>query len=472
MKVGEDVRLDGVVTTKGAIGLGAADITGMLSCGGATLAGRDKDGNALAAARMKVGEDVRLDKGFTADGAIHLESADITGKLSCRGAELTGRNEDHCALSAAGMKVGEDVRLDEVLTTKGAIGLGAADITGMLSCGGAMLAGRDEDGNALSAAGMKVGGDVSLGDCLIASGAISLVLARLSGSLHLTPERLAGDQKDADQRKEVSLDASRAQVTGTLDWAPAEQVRGQVNLEGATVGELKDDWSGNRRDTGYWPDDGRLRLDGFTYDRLAGQPQASVDQRLDWICGQYQTSAKGSAAGFATQPYEHLAALYRRAGQDTEARKVAIARRRDLRKYGDLSRYRKFGNWFLDNTIRYGYQAWRAAVLLVIAFAAFWIISVLAQNRHVIVPVGDLVGVHPVPVATHCTSSYPCFYPFGYAIDVVVPIVNVHQADNWGMDGHAPWGWAWVAVTWLMTGLGWALVTLLVAGYTGLVRQQ
>jgi len=33
-------------------------------------------------------------------------------------------------------------------------------------------------------------------------------------------------------------------------------------------------------------------------------------------------------------------------------------------------------------------------------------------------------------------------------------------------------GRAWVAVTWIATGLGWALATLLVAGYTGLVRRE
>jgi hypothetical protein len=30
----------------------------------------------------------------------------------------------------------------------------------------------------------------------------------------------------------------------------------------------------------------------------------------------------------------------------------------------------------------------------------------------------------------------------------------------------------WVAGTWIATGLGWALATLLIAGYTGLERRQ
>ena len=107
---------------------------------------------------------------------------------------------------------------------------------------------------------------------------------------------------------------------------------------------------------------------------------------------------------------------------------------------------------------------------LAAVFVIFAWLSVLAQQHHLIVPVGSFK--ESAPSATNCTSSYPCFYPVGYAVDTVIPIINVHQADNWGPDGNAPWGRAFVAVTWIATGAGWALVTLLVAGYTGLVRQD
>jgi hypothetical protein len=90
----------------------------------------------------------------------------------------------------------------------------------------------------------------------------------------------------------------------------------------------------------------------------------------------------------------------------------------------------------------------------------------------VIVPVGSTAGLNPAPTATTCTSDYPCFYPFGYTVDTVIPIINVHQADNWSPDANAPAGWLWVVGAWGATAAGWALATLLVAGYTGLVRQD
>jgi len=194
-----------------------------------------------------------------------------------------------------------------------------------------------------------------------------------------------------------------------------------------------------------------------------------VRQRLQWIRSQY-TGVKPAA--FAAQPYEQLAAMYRQAGQDTEAREVAIARRRDLRMYGNLNWYRRFGNAFLDKTIRYGYQTWRAAAGLAAVFVAFLVLSIAGQHQHVIVPTGSVNGLHPVPTATRCTSDYPCFYPFGYTIDTVIPIINVHQAEHWGPDAHAPAGWLWVVGAWAATAAGWALATLLVAGYTGLVRRD
>jgi hypothetical protein len=107
---------------------------------------------------------------------------------------------------------------------------------------------------------------------------------------------------------------------------------------------------------------------------------------------------------------------------------------------------------------------------LAVVFVAAWGLAVVAQHLGIMVPVGDVEGLHLVPSATACTAAYPCFYPAGYAVDTVIPIINVHQAQYWGPDGNAPW--AWVTGTWIATALGWALSTLLVAGCTGLVRQQ
>jgi hypothetical protein len=493
MKAGTDVFLDEVHTTAGAVRLSGADITGTLYCRRATLTGTDNDGSTLVADYMKASGGVHLDA-VTAAGAVRLVGAEITKQLSCRGATLAASGH-RSALVADGLKAGGDVLLDKGFTASGAVELPDAQIGGKLSCRGSRLTGADQGGVVLNGKGIKVGGDVSLGKGFTAVRTVSLAAARVTGSVDLRPARLAGEGQTA-------LNMARAQIAGRLRWAPRKQVSGRVNLEGCSVGELEDAWSGKRANAnGYWPGGGLLSLDGFIYGRFSEDQKADVEQRLSWVRSQYQRSgddgpakfaahpkelllwirsqfqrrAGDSPAGFvdfATQPYEQLAAVYRKAGQDDQARTVAIARRADLRKFGNLNRSRWLGNWFLDWSIKYGYETWRAILYLTALFVAFLLLSIVGQHLHVIVPVGDIKGLYPVPTATQCTNDYPCFYPVGYTVDTVVPIINVHQADHWGPDGHAPWGWFWVSGTWMATVAGWALATLLVAGYTGLVRRD
>jgi hypothetical protein len=463
IKVGASVYLDQFLderfTAAGAVWLARADIGGDLACGGAQL-GSNSDGIGLLAEGVKVGGQVFLREGFTADGAVRLLGADITGDLSCRAARL-GSDQNGNALVADRMKVRGEVHLYKGFTADGAVVLNGTDITGDLSFCGAQLTGTDHDGNALVADGMRVGAGVLLDKRFTAAGTVSLNSAR-ADRLVLSPAKPAGAHEIA-----FNVTATEAQIASELRWAPDGQFSGRVDLEDAHVGELEDIWTpAGEQAHGYWPPGGQLRLNGFTY---GGLGEASVKQRLGWIRSQYEGD---KPAAFAAQPYEQLAAMYRQAGQDTEAREVSIARRRDLRKYGNLNWYRRFGNAFLDKTIRYGYQTWRAAAGLAAVFAAFLVLSIIGQHQHVIVPLGDVSGLHPAPTATLCTSNYSCFYPFGYTVDTVVPIINVHQADHWGPDAHAPAGWLWVFGAWGATAAGWALATLLVAGYTGLVRQD
>jgi hypothetical protein len=441
-------------TFSGAVSLLDAHIAGQLFCRDVTLNGRDENGNALYADAMKAG-DVFLNGRFTADtAAVRLAGADITGQLNCQGAHLNGTDSHGNALVADRLNVGSGVFLCEMFTAVGAVRLVGADITGQLNCGGAHLNGTDSHGNALVANGMRVSDDVFIDRGFTAAGNLSLVAARFGGSVVFKPTALAGEGQ-------IALDMARAQIAGAMWWAPAAQVSGCVTMEGASLGELADDWAGGRASAnGYWPSAGLLRLNGFTYDRLGGDHQPSVEQRLGWVRSQYRPEptmlrtdgitapsatvpppaevAAGSSGSFAPEPYEQLAKVYRHAGKDREARKVAIAGRVDERRYGDLDWYRKAGNWFFDKTIKFGYQTRRAALGLAMVFVAFLVMSLFAQHHHAIVPVNDLVvGVHPVPVATRCAPGYPCFYPLGYTADVVIPVINVHQADFWGLNG---WG--------------------------------
>jgi len=397
---------------------------------------------------MRVSRDVTLDTDrdgtpFTVTGAVRLTGADIAGQFKCQGARVRSGDPEGDALICNGMKIGGSVYLDKGFTTSGAVKFSRASIAGSLNCRGARL-GANKKGMALIAERMSVNGGVLLDEGFTAAGSISL---------------------------------RGASIVRELRWAPANVPEGGVNLEGARAQQLTDDWTGGRS-AGYWPQ-GTLRLAGFTYDGFGGDHPLPVEHRLAWIRSQYHvpaskaTTTSSVAIPFAAQPYKQLADVYRRAGQDDDARAIEIARRRDLRRYGSIPLHRKALNWILDATIRYGYQTWRALAGLVglyaIAFSAF----LFAQHQQgLIAPANALAAARVHPTALKCVSEYPCFYPAGYAVDIVFPLINFHQAENWRPNGDHPWGWPWVAGTWVATGLGWSLATLVAVGYTGLARRE
>ena len=70
--------------------------------------------------------------------------------------------------------------------------------------------------------------------------------------------------------------------------------------------------------------------------------------------------------------------------------------------------------------------------------------------------------------ATMCNDKYPCYEPFIYAADVMVPIVDLGQRDAWTPDvargGTDVTYWPWAVggtlvrfVTVLLIAAGWAL---------------
>ena len=523
MKVNGNVFLTETVTTAGGIDLESANIDGTLKCSGARLQGaveRYGGSYALFAQWIKVGGPVRLNMNFTATHTVFLLGADISANLNCRDARLYGTGQ---ALDAERMKLGGNMLAERVLTTAARINLLGADIVGNLKCVDAWL-----NGAACAVYGerLKVHGDIFFGTTKRLSDAAEAIRppdaepenqrmpygwiwlsdAEIDGNLYFTNALLNGanslngvDYSLYGERLNVHSDVlfnsvsspngaiwlRSANIKGKLLWAPGEQLHQQVNLANATAGRLEDDWT---HANGCWPTDGLLNVEGLTYGSFCGDHPASVEERLGWIRSQWphyspkrfwaellsylrHPRKAGSPGRFATQPYEQLASVYQQAGQDNEAHEVVLERRRDVRRYGNLTGYRKALNLLLDKTIQYGYQTWRAVLMLAVVYAVAVAVFLVAQHHaDLIVPLMETSSGKPAPPVTQCTSSYPCFYPAGYAIDTVIPIINVHQATYWGPNGQASWGHALTVFNWVCTALGWALATLTVAGYTGLVR--
>jgi hypothetical protein len=454
------------------------------------LRGRNLIGSALHAERINVGNQVFFDQGFRADGAIYLLGAHIRGNLECRGAQV-GQGNNGRALYAERMTVGGDVYLDSYpdsypgwrnFTAHGTVHLLNTKIGGILSCRGARFEALGARRGSLFAQRMTVGRDVYLNDGFSASGAIQLKAAVIGGSLELAPDRLQQDKRF------FAVDATELKVSGRLSWIPERPVQGRVSLEAAATGDLEDAWTGATgqiRENGYWPTRGRLRLDGFTYRGFTGANQADASHRLQWIRSQYPpqlpepwepASAPGSQAerrtsAFATQPYQQLMRALQGVGRDTGARAAAIALRRDRRKYGRLTWYRKIGDWILDRFIGYGYQTWRVVAGLALLFATVLSFMLIAVHNNAFEAAQNATLLHPGPSATKCENGYPCFSALGYTIDTVIPLIDVHQVDYWAPNANTSWGEACMYVSYTGTALGWLFATLALAGATGIVRR-
>ncbi|MFI6687113.1 hypothetical protein [Streptomyces sp. NPDC050485] len=463
VKVGSDVFLHKNFTAAGAVRFTGANIAGQLNCSSAQLTGMDAEHCALVAELVHVRGHLLFNENFKASGAVHLNGAVIDGQLSLSGAQLTGSTTKGNALEADGIKVGGDVFLHGGFKAAGAVRLQDADITGQLVCSRAEITGMDAESYSLVADGITVGGHALFNDGFKALGTVKLAGARINGHILLEPAELNAAN---------ALVAPGMHVGHEFRWKPATQVTGLVDLERASVHRLVDCWDGDHPNA-HWPPRGKLRLVAFTYETFGGPSAASGKQRLEWIRCNHETASQLKPASFASQPYEQLSRVYRQAGQDNDARNIAIARRQDLRKYGDLTLLRRVFNWLMDKTIKYGYETWRAVAGLAAVYVLVLLGSLVAQHYDTaIVPAKDTARLSPAPTASKCTKDYACFYPAAYAADLLVPVINVRQVENWRPNGATSWGWLYVSGVWIATGLGYMLTTLIVIGYTGLVHRE
>ncbi|MBO4210756.1 hypothetical protein, partial [Micromonospora echinofusca] len=458
-RVGGNLIFDQSRIVAGGFSLLGADIVGQLSGNGAELADCDGNGNALLGDQLKIGAGLFLNR-FRASGAVRFLGADVTGNFQAVEARIDAPGR--AALNADSIAVSGPVRLDRIVVSGGSLRLVGSDLGSTLHLEGADLCGRDEEGHAFSGDRLKVAGGVYMSKGFRASAAVSVQGADIGKSLDLTEAELVGDP--------AVLKAAGMRVGQEFLWLPRNRVGGSVDLDHAAVGRLIDHWTSERPE-GNWPPYGRLHLTGFTYGGFDNQHQPDVQDRLEkWIWKTHTDLLNRKA--FALQPYEQLVRVYRQAGQEGDAKAVGIAKQRDLRRFGELNRPERVKNWLLDRTVGYGYRplgavAWLAVLYAVVALLSWW-----AQHRTGMVQPTRAGADMAEVTALSCERDYPCFYPLGYAIDVVIPLVHVGQFDSWRITGQGHLGWALVAFSWLATILGWVITSLAVAGITGIIRKD
>ncbi|MFN7009672.1 MAG: hypothetical protein ACK4PN_06540 [Allorhizobium sp.] len=521
------VFLRGLRST-GQVSFSGAEIGVQLLCEGAELNGRE--GDALIAQGATIRGDVILAK-LKSTGAVLISGADIGGQLSCVGGELNGGEQ--IALNAQGASVKGDVVLDE-LKSAGGVLFSGAEVGGQLSCDGAELDGGErqalnaqdatikggvffrgltsagevsfqgariacaftfegakldgKEGTALNAGGAMLKGFVVL-DRMTSTGEVSFMGAEIDGQISCHGVQLNGGKKAA-------LNAQRMIVKGSLFWRGLKSVVGEVDLSAARIGDLADDKPS-------WDQVTALILVGLTYENLVGPIDLAF--RKSWL-------RKGATplGQFHAQPYQQLARFYRETGHRQEAREILIAKEREQRKAVRASIRRgrsgqesvlepnfqiviyKLWDEMMRAVAGYGYKPWLSLWWLGGLVAAMtlwshfvWQAGDFAPNSAVVLTSADWKifsdGTPERPPSDDPAidwssgpgRDYETFYSFAYAMDVVVPVLELGQMEAWAPSpARGAWGY------WLFYGqkifvvLGWVVTALAAAAVTGMIRRD
>jgi len=361
------------------------------------------------------GLDARL---LTVRGDLGLSGSVVTGRTSLENAQISGTlhlsrvallNPGDRALSAGGVVVGG-----------GVVGRGGLRADGESR----LIGGRVDGGVLLDGARFARPGGVAL--CLDGLETNRLMCTNgfsTDGQLLLRGARISGEVSFHGARLHAADRAVRARgmVAGELILMPAE-VEGLVDLSRVQVGALRD--AEDR-----WPE--AMRLDGLGYDHLLPVGAAiGVAARCRWLARDRQS--------YRPQPFEQLAAYYRRLGHDDDARRVLLAKERRRRE--TLNPLRRVGGYLLDGLVGYGYRPWLAGAWLALLVAA-----------------GTLVFSARPPHAIDA-EHHPHFAPLVYAMDLLIPIGAFGLRTAYDPTG----GTQWVADG--LIAAGWILATALVAG--------
>ncbi len=500
-----DVYLDRGFHSTGSVRLVGAQLDRQLTCTGGRF--DNPGGYALDAAGLVCGGGVFLDAwqpqntGFTSQGEVHLTGATIGTELTCTGAFLNCPSG--IALNADGLTTNGNVNLDGDFRAVGEVRLARANVGRQLRCTGASLDGPGE--LALDLSGAIVNGDIELSDGFHSVGEVRLTGAQVVRNVNFTEARLTRIGGPA-------LAAHKLRAGSSIMWLPAETPNGSIDFSFADTNTLTDAIKS-------WPripdrDKGRgennVVLEGFTFRTL--DSDIPLEDRLNVL---RHTNI------YSMQQYRELATAYRIAGEHKNYRLTMIDGFRNERRRGDLSRYSRVSNWFLEWTVGFGYRLWLPFVYVAVLGFVMGFVYHYAEHHPPTSSGKPAVQPHMVPVqreihpangcskdipvpsteptpkpsATRFTAPTPCppdvvpqlnadfvngrlggdypsFNAWTYSYGLLIPVANLQQISYWLPDGHGAFGKFLLYYTWIAVTLGWLLAIALVAGVGNLIKAR
>lgn len=387
---------------------------------------------AISCHRIEVNGSIFLRHGFHASGATSLLGARIGGNLEFDGG--TCENSGGVAVQFDGADIKGDVFLRNGFLASGKTHMLGASIGGDLSC----VKGRFENpGNmALHCDRVEVAGSVFLRNDFHAIGETRLLGARIGGDLSCVNGRF-------DNSGGVALRCDGVRIAGALFLRADARLDGALALSGTHVDALVDE-------ANCWPRD--MVLDGFIYDCLSGDAPVDAAARLRWLDRQRPAHL---AEDFRPQPWEQLIKVLREMGHHQAARDIAIEKQNRLRRVGRVGGPLARGlHWAFGALAGYGYRPLRPVRIAFVCWLGFALFYHLMAGQGVFGPSNPLVFDNPK--YAHCRpdapevsatgkprvgnwvwcadapGEYAAFSPLAYSLDLILPVVTLGQANEWG----------------------------------------
>jgi hypothetical protein len=339
--------------------------------------------------RMKVSGGIFIDQGTRFEARYNLYGSSIGGMLRIE-------NADFGAGILANMLHAASVSCLETTVT-GSVEINDAVISNELQVIGSTV--HSESRVALGLARTRIG-RLLLAPSTTFRGAIVLWNAYVDQAIDLDRTKL---ERGAEP---MVFDGRYLRCQGRLHWAPELlDADSTVFLNNAKVGVLDDD-------TGSWPN--TISLEGFEYDRFPSVKAANVELRKTWL---------DRDPSYRSQPFEHLASLYRKMGNEAAASQIAMHKWKSRRRKLPLTGARYVWDLFLDTAYGYGHRPWRPLLALFSVIALGYLVFDWARENHAFCP-ADALKANEVCTAA---AQYPTFSPAAFTMESLLPFTDFGQ---------------------------------------------
>ncbi|WP_228731915.1 MULTISPECIES: membrane-associated oxidoreductase [Pseudomonas] len=500
--------------TEGVVELTSARISASLKCTGSQFDGGGKE--SLNASFADIRTSVSLSGGFSAKGLVRFRSAEIGGQFNCQNGSFvveTGQALDlDCAV------INGPVFLRNGFSSQGIVNLLGARILGQLSCRSSKL--------------QAIGGGEALilERAFIRGNALFREGCEINGRLHISGLEVEGNI-EFDGASIQELMANEVRVRGTLCLRKLKPAPTEISFLGASVTTINDDLDS-------WGE--RPILNGFIYDSVDIHKPMRVSERMTWLKKQKsclkkdETSPLSPAEHFRPQPWRQLQQVLDSMGHTEEAKEVGIEYEHCLRRFGRIGQSPKSWNYFFRGLYScsakllhflYGYLTafGYRPMLLLPWFALVWGFCTLvywdAASDGVFAPSNPLIFQNEayetcrpdretvwlkkrhdrlpieLPEAFRgpgnwylcgaLREEYTGFSPIAFSLDLLLPLVDLHQENDWAPLIETPKSnWLaemrglfsakrWVRfVMWCEILAGWGFSLLFVAVVSGLARRK